>query len=312
MVFTLINNIMVVKNLIVRILGNDLDNLHGESQTIDNLLFTLNNEPKFENTTKLFLLNRILNKEKRKHIIDILTSRDITFFELEFNYEDYKKIPILTSNITHLAERIIQGESITVSDKKEISVGSIENRRYIMNINNARNWCIDYGKRNGYTWTFVFDSNAFLTNKMYDEIIHNIKDETEYISIPQIRLSDSSLKNDDILNSPDKLETLSYYEHQLAFKNTSIHMFNPEIPYGTMDKGEMLNALSVPGIWETWLRDLDFISITQRKFTNVKCQILSKVIRLDPGNNNNSRESNWTNRMAGTYKLIKYIETLYT
>ena len=51
-------------NLIIRILGNDLSGLHGENQTYNNLKFTLENEPEFENTDKMFLLNRIYNQEK--------------------------------------------------------------------------------------------------------------------------------------------------------------------------------------------------------------------------------------------------------
>ena len=45
--------------LLFRILGNDLNGLHGENQTYNNLKFTLENEPEFKNTHKIFLLNRI-------------------------------------------------------------------------------------------------------------------------------------------------------------------------------------------------------------------------------------------------------------
>tara|TARA_Y100000389_G_C17326948_1_gene446077 strand:+ start:754 stop:945 length:192 start_codon:yes stop_codon:yes gene_type:complete len=55
-------------NLIIRILGNDLSGLHGENQTYNNLKFTLENEPEFKNTDKIFLLNRIYNQEKKKFI----------------------------------------------------------------------------------------------------------------------------------------------------------------------------------------------------------------------------------------------------
>ena len=38
--------------LLFRILGNDLNGLHGENQTYNNLKFTLENEPEFKNTHK--------------------------------------------------------------------------------------------------------------------------------------------------------------------------------------------------------------------------------------------------------------------
>lgn len=303
---------MEKKNLIVRILGNDLCNLHGDSQTIHNLLFTLDNEPLFENTDKIYVLNRILDNEKRNTIIDILTKRNIFFFELPFEYNEYKKnVPIIQPNVQNILNKIMGGKSLHNSERGTISLGLMCHRLYIMNINQARNWCIDYGKSKGYTWTFVFDSNAFLTKKMYDDIIHNIQDETEYISIPQIRLHDGKLQNFEILNSPEKLENLPYNEHQLAFKNTSKYTFNVNIPYGTMNKGEMLNALGIPGRWEKWKKELDFLHIEQRKFTNVRFQTLSKVIRLDPGNIHNDISTNWVNRMVGTYKLSQYIQSVY-
>ena len=47
-------------NIIIRILGNDLNGIHSNNQTIENLKFTLINENEFVNTDKLYILNRIL------------------------------------------------------------------------------------------------------------------------------------------------------------------------------------------------------------------------------------------------------------
>ena len=174
-----------------------------------------------------------------------------------------------------------------------------------MNINAARNFCIEYGKKHGYEWIFVLDSNNFFTQGYYDTIINNIKNDTEYISIPQIRLMEGKLVNNIILSSPEKLESLIENEHQLAFKNTSTHMFNPDIPYGTMNKGEFLNALRVPGMWSNWGKDLFRLNIKQRKFKDARYQIVSKIIRLSPGNTNNTRAKNWLSRMLSTYLIIK-------
>ena len=51
------------KFLIIRILGNDLEGLHGSNQTLTNLKFTLENEPNFNNVDKVYLLNRIYDKK---------------------------------------------------------------------------------------------------------------------------------------------------------------------------------------------------------------------------------------------------------
>ena len=55
----------MVKNVIIRILGNDLPGLHGANQTYNNLDFTLKYESNFLDTDKLFILNRIYDKIKK-------------------------------------------------------------------------------------------------------------------------------------------------------------------------------------------------------------------------------------------------------
>ena len=90
----------------------------------------------------------------------------------------------------------------------------------------ARNYCIEYGKQNGYEWIFVLDSNHFFTETLYNDIINNIKNDTEYITIPQKRVSDAKLENESILTSPEKIKNIPAQEHQLAFKNTSTYLFN--------------------------------------------------------------------------------------
>lgn len=62
------------KYLMIRILGNDLDGLHGSNQTLENLAFTLENEYNFSNFKKMFVLNRIVSIEKKK-IINLLNKQ---------------------------------------------------------------------------------------------------------------------------------------------------------------------------------------------------------------------------------------------
>ena len=50
--------------------------------------------------------------------------------------------------------------------------------------------------KTGYKWIFVSDSNSFFTKKAFNNIINNIKDETEYLIFPQKRLKDGNLVND--------------------------------------------------------------------------------------------------------------------
>jgi hypothetical protein len=300
---------MTNKYLIARIIGNDISTIHGNNQTYNNLLFTLKNESKFKNTDKIFILNRIIDKKNLSNIIKLLKKYSYPYINIKFDYNEFKKIPKLEKNIISLCHNILHKKNFYVKENHCIllSNGLLNYKLYIMNINYARNICIKYGKSNGYEWTFALDSNSYFTEEYYNDIILNIEKETEYITIPQIRLSEGSYNNNDILKSPDKMNALRFNEHQLAFKNTSEYIFNENIPYGTMNKGEFLNALGVPGLWNSWIRDLERINIKQRKFENIKYQTLSKIIRLNPENKNNKRETNWINRFIGTYILIKKI-----
>ena len=57
-----------MKYLIIRMLGNDLPGLHSFYQTYNNLEFTIMNESNFENTEKLYVLNRIVDIEKKNRV----------------------------------------------------------------------------------------------------------------------------------------------------------------------------------------------------------------------------------------------------
>jgi len=299
---------MESKNLIFRILGNDIFPIHSSTQTYDNLLFTIKNEPVFENTDKIYLLNKIIDNDKRQSIVDLLEANSVKFIEIPFNYDEFRNLPKISDEAAELCESIIANDvGLSKYQKEFLSRELSEYRLFIMNINSARNFCIKYGQEHKYKWTFVLDSNIFLTTKYYNLIIDNILPDTEYITIPQVRLSDANYSNEIILSDPDRIEKLSTYEHQIAFALSSKNTFNEDIPYGTMNKGEFLNGLGVPGRWTTWISDLTILGISQRVFENVRYQTLSKCIRLNPGTSVNSINTNWLNRILGTYLLYKQL-----
>lgn len=301
---------MTNKYLIARIIGNDIETIHGSNQTYNNLLFTLKHESNFKDTDKFFILNRIIDKKKLNNIILLLKEFSYPYVIIPFNYNEYNKIPKLNEKTISLCERIILGRIDILNSRRKfiLTNGLLNHRLYIMNINNARNECIKYGKSKGYIWTFVLDSNSYFTDAFYNDIIKNIKEDTEYITIPQIRLCEKGFTNNIILEDETKLIDLPLNEHQIAFKNTSKYTFNENIPYGTMNKGEFLNALGVKGMWNNWIEDITRLNIIQRKFENIKFQTLSKVIRLNPENINNKRVTNWINRFIGIYKIIQELD----
>ena len=78
----------------------------------------------------------------------------------------------------------IKRESNTHEKKLNIFNRLKKCNHYLININGARNYALDYGKKEGYEWIFVLDSNSFLNKNDYEEIINNIALDTEYIAIP--------------------------------------------------------------------------------------------------------------------------------
>ena len=79
-------------NLIIRILGNNLPGLHGKHQTYNNLKFTLKNENNFKNTDKVFILNRIVDKEEKAKIIKILKEHNKKYIEIPFKSNEFNNV----------------------------------------------------------------------------------------------------------------------------------------------------------------------------------------------------------------------------
>ena len=288
--------------LIMRMLGNDLSGLHGDNQTINNLKFTLENEENFKNSKKIYVLNRIVNDKKKNKIINLLNKYQTEYIDLPFEINKFNSLP---KNLPSLKEfkKCDRNEKVKILEKHNL---------YLVNNNGCRNFCISHGKKTGYKWIFVLDSNSFLIKKAFNNIINNIKDETEYLIFPQKRLKDGNLFKDILLtnNYHNKINQLPNQEPQIAFKNTSNITFNSNIPYGLAPKAELLTALNVKGKWNRWMNFYG-LDIKPRKFNNQKVQVLSNVIRLSPFNSNNDIKNNWNLRWEGILSLVNHISNTY-
>jgi len=279
------------KYLLIRILGNDLPNLHGGNQTINNLKFILDHEFDFYNTDKIFLLNRIVCSEDRTKIINLLKRYKKKYIELPFNISKFKEIKNINLSLNEFKQ-------LSTEEKVKLLY---DYNLYLVNNNGSRNYCIEYGKKNNYEWTFVLDGNSFFTKKSYEIIMNNICNENEYLIIPLKRIQDMKFNNDDLLNIDEKsIDIIPISEPQIAFKKSSKYTFNDKIPYGISPKAEFLNALNVKGIWNNWKVN-HFIDIKDRVFENSNFQIVSYVFRLHSFNANNKK------KIIGITDLLAYI-----
>tara|TARA_B100001094_G_C18086825_1_gene748203 strand:+ start:124 stop:1041 length:918 start_codon:yes stop_codon:yes gene_type:complete len=303
------------KKIIIRILGNDFE-MHGEDRTYINLEFTLDNEKNFKDTTKLFILNKIIDSGKKKRIINLLKKHNIKYIDFPFDKTEYNKLKNKNWNdIENFFEKI----SYEDKDKEKWIPCISKNRKhilnklnpfnqYIINNNGMRNIALDYGKKSNYDWIFVLDSNNFILEDDYNYIFSTLDPATEYIILPTKRLTDNDFDNIDVFNYK-KIEELDFHEPQIGFKNTSQLYFNKHIPYGSSPKVELLQVLGVKGKWDEWNDYEKYFNIKCREKCEVEYQISSKIIRLKSSSSgNNNTRINWYKRIIDFYNLLKDIK----
>ena len=177
------------KYLIIRILGNDLKGLHGDNQTYNNLKFTLENEKLNEEFDSIYFLNRIHEKDRKEKIKNILKKYNKKYFDIPFDKQEFNKLKKIPN---------IDIDSIkNLKNTKDTRLNNIQKQLkdhnlYLINNNGSRNTGIKYGKKHNYTWTFVLDSNSFFTKSQLKDILTNIKKDTEYLILPQIRVKNNN------------------------------------------------------------------------------------------------------------------------
>ena len=290
------------KIVIMRILGNDLEGLHGSHQTITNLEFTIKYEESFLNTDKVYLLNRIYSEQVKMNIIGILKRHNIKYIDIPFTQNEYNELPHININKDEF-KALNRTEKVQLLYKHNL---------YLINNNGSRNQCIKYGKSNGYDYIFALDSNNFLLKAEFESILNcMLINEPEYIVINQRRLADNKYTNDTFMQDSSIVNNLPIQEPQICFHKSAKYEFNDKLPYGVNPKAELINALNIPGEWNKW-KNFYGVNVQQRLLHNVKVQRIGNIVRLSPFNENNNRKSNWENRYIGLYNLIRYIDTSHT
>jgi hypothetical protein len=232
-----------------RIIGNDLPPRHRSGQTLENIRFIVENETEFKNCEKRFIINRIVNPDEEKKIIDLLNKSGYPFLHIPFNQKEYLKTGWDTNGIP---------EEFAPGTPRFIKLHSEEQGRilmrlyrlknnYVMNNNGARNAALTQGRQLA-KWVLPWDGNCFITKRSWDEIVSSIKASPEipYFIVPMARIIDNQL----LLNSDYKTKALE--EPQIIFRKDSRLSFNENYFYGRRDKVELLWKLDVPGKWNSW------------------------------------------------------------
>tara|TARA_Y100000741_G_scaffold325998_1_gene277808 strand:+ start:1140 stop:2042 length:903 start_codon:yes stop_codon:yes gene_type:complete len=288
---------------VARILGNDLDGMHGTNQTYENLKFTLQHEKLGNDTQVIYFLNRIVNLKKKKELIDLLHRYRQKFIDIPFNYRKFNSMYSQLRNRKLLKE--VENLKLNEWNYREASKKLKKYNLLLINNNGSRNYAFDYMKRlKRFQWIFILDSNSYFMEEDFKKIkmnLSNINLDLDVGYFPLVRVKD----NKEVLEK--KLDDEPRFEGQLAFRNYMDIEFNDEIPYGGAPKAELLRVLGIPGPWEDWLDNVRTYGIQDRKKIECKWKIISKMIRLSANSRDYGIKNNQINRVQGLINLINFI-----
>ena len=138
------------KIYMVRIIGNTLPDINDPLQNLKNLEYILNNEENLEGIEKIWVLNRIIDKNMENKYISLLKKFNMNYDIIPFNIKDFNKIKrVLLKNIL-----------------KDIK-NNMKSILYISNINSARNYVLNkYRSKSNYNGLDeYFHLNLILINK---------------------------------------------------------------------------------------------------------------------------------------------------
>ncbi len=288
---------------IARILGNDLNGMHGENQTYDNLKFTLQYEKLGKDTQVIYFLNRIIDLRKKKQLVDLLHRYRQKFIDIPF---DYRRFNSMYSQLKN-RKLLLEVENIKLN-KWNYRLASKKLKKFnllLINNNGSRNYAFDYMKRlKRFKWIFILDSNSYFLEKDFENIkknLDNLNLDLDVGYFPLIRVNN----NKDVLKKD--LSNEPYYEGQLAFREYMNVEFNNDIPYGGAPKAELLRVLGIPGPWKDWLDNIRTYGIQDRKKIECVWKIIPKMIRLSANSSDYGIKNNQINRVQGLIKLINFI-----
>lgn len=288
---------------VARILGNDLEGMHGSNQTYDNLKFTLQHEKLGEDTQVIYFLNRIVNVKKKKELIQLLQRYRQKFVDIPFNYNKFSSMYSKVRNRRLLKE--VESLRLTEWNYRIASKKLKKYNLFLINNNGSRNYAFDYMKRlERFEWIFILDSNSYFMEKDFEKIkmnLYNINLDLDVAYFPLVRVKN----NKDVLHK--NLDNEPYYEGQLAFRNHMKIEFNSEIPYGGAPKAELLRVLGIPGPWKDWLDNIRTYGIQDRKKIECNWKIIPKMIRLSANAKGYGIKNNQINRVQGLINLIHFI-----
>jgi hypothetical protein len=234
-----------------RILGNDLPPRHQSGQTYDNLKFILENEPRYMDCRKIWILNRIIDTEAKSRLVELLEEHGAEYIDIPIDRDEYRS---LGWNFRGLAD---QYPSYGPDFHKHFAQNHAhrylehiyhDKNLYLINNNGARNAALEHG-RGLAKWVLPWDGNCFMTESAWDELRNYVSSNSHlrYVLVPLARLTqpNEALLDRDFTPAAED-------EPQIIFRCDSEARFNPHYRYGHRPKVELFRRLGIPGNWDRW------------------------------------------------------------
>lgn len=239
--------------VLYRIIGNDLYPRHAKGQQRKNLEFILDNEPELVGCQKVFIVNRIIDKEEEAAIIRLLEEKGCEYLRIPFVEEDYRKIGFDTSWLPDGLLSSRQFIDRPEQQQSDLFTGIYRQKnKYIMNNNGARNAALRDGKQRNVRWILPWDGNCYLSAAAWEQIRHEVSrgKYLKFFVVPMAREHDNQkLLDDSYRPRPDS-------EPQIIFRNDTVTEFNENYTYGRRPKVELFWALGVKNpAWDEVITD---------------------------------------------------------
>lgn len=203
------------KFCIVRIVGNENPPRDLPGSRLRSLEFILLNEPNFADTTKLYVLNRLVDQDYRRSVIDMLEAYQQPFYEIPFPAAKLRAAPDMSHADMNLE---------------------------VIGINSARNTGIAVGHAVA-DYAIIFDGDCFFDLTGWNEFIDTVeRTPSHYYSIPTLRIK------------PEQYQTQldrNYTEPMPVFHRDSLERFDVTRLFGNCDKLELLHRLGHDGMANT-------------------------------------------------------------
>lgn len=233
--------------VLYRIIGNDLYPRHEPGQSLQNLRFILEHEPRHEGLERRWVLNRIIDQQEDAALAALLQSTGEPFLRLGFELDDYAACDW---DIEAFAEdsALLWQRPERMSERRHLRAQARVRRHkinYAMNNNGARNAALRDGRGRA-RWILPWDGNCFLSASGWEELRTSIAQQRhlKYFVVPMQRLTDTDCLSDPAFR-PEALE-----EPQLVFRCDASEAFDETYYYGRRPKVELFWRLGVAGSWD--------------------------------------------------------------